>query len=93
MYSRFQPLVLGKIRPIHEAMEPIIRSLNNSDNLSTNLGEIAKPTLASLEFLFTKSHWKCNWEILLHVPRNKGICQNHLCTHLCGNGLQRQIPS
>jgi len=37
MYSRFQPLVLGKIRPIHEAMEPIIRSLYSSDNLSTSL--------------------------------------------------------
>ena len=30
MYSRFRPLVLGKLGPIHEAMEPIIRSLNNS---------------------------------------------------------------
>ena len=51
MYSRFRPLVLGKIRPIHEAMEPIIRSLYSSHNLSTSLGEIAKPTLASLESL------------------------------------------
>lgn len=93
MYSRFRPLVLGKIRPIHEAMEPIIRSLYSSDNLSTSLGEIAKPTLASLESLLAKSHRKCNWEILLQVPRNRGICHNHLCMHLCGNGFQRRIPS
>ena len=87
MYSRFRSLVLGKLRPIHEAMEPIIRSLKNNHNLNTSLGKIAKPTLASLESLFTKGHRKCNWEILLQVPRNKGICHNHLCTHLCGNGL------
>jgi len=93
MYSRFQPLVLGNLKPIHEAMEPVIRSLNNSHNLNTILGEIAKPTLASLEFLLAKSHWKCNWEILLQVPRNRGICQNRICMHLCVNGLQHQIPS
>ena len=56
MHFRFRPLVLGKIGPIHEAMEPIIRSLNNSHNLSTSLGQIAKPTFASLESLLAKSH-------------------------------------
>ena len=93
MYSRLRPLVLGKIRPIHEAMEPIIQSHYISHNVSASLGEIAKPTLTSLESLLAKSHRKCNWEILLQVPRNRGICQNHLCTHLCGNGFQRRIPS
>ena len=87
MHFRFWPLVLGKLGPIHEVMEPIIRSLNNSHNLNTNLGQIAKPTFAYLESLLTKSHWKCNWEILLQVPRNRGIRQNHLCMHLCRNGL------
>jgi len=56
MYSRFRPLVLGKIRAIHEAMKPIIQSLYSSDNLNISLGEIAKPTLASLESLLAKSH-------------------------------------
>ena len=93
MHFGFSPLVLGKLGPIHEAMEPIIRSLNNSHNLNTSLGQIAKPTFASLEYLLDKSHWKCNWEILLQVPINRGICQNHLCTHLCRNGIQRRIPS
>ena len=65
MHFRFWPLVLGKIEPIHEAIEPIIRSLNNNHNLSTSLGQIAKPTSASLESLITKIHWKCIWEILL----------------------------
>ena len=74
MYSRFQPLVLGKIKPIHEAMEPLIRSLYSSHNLSISLGRIAKSTFASPESLLAKSHWKCNWEILLQVPRNRGNC-------------------
>ncbi len=65
MYSRFWPLVLGKLKPVHEAMEPIIQSLNSSHNIKTSLGEIARRTLASLESLLAKSHWKCNWEILL----------------------------
>jgi len=50
------------MRPWNPSFNP---STTIITSVSTNLGEIAKPTLASLEFLFAKSHWKCNWEILL----------------------------